>query len=240
MRSNLTPAIVTIFTIFLFSGCVTSSPKTPQELHSYSVVEFFDDIGLSKDADKGYFVHHATKSTKLDATGEWTMKYKEYFKTQFQNYCVSQGGKVMDSDAFIAKLYPITKHSTKARVLVSSKLGQFIKGYKVASKLCVVDDRAIFGYNFSLKHKDYTGKGVIREQIDKDALSVSPVLQYAYNNMQKNSWYNIDTYAVVINKSDWIEANMFVVSALSHFELEKKATPSKKEYPKSKSGFRRF
>ena len=110
MRSNLIPAMVTIVTMILFSGCVASSPKTPQELHSYSVVEFFDDIGLDEDEDKGYFVHHATKSTKLDATGEWTREYKKHFKTQFQNYCISQGGKVMDYNVLLCQDH-LTKHS---------------------------------------------------------------------------------------------------------------------------------
>lgn len=199
----------------LFTGCATTQPTLSKS--ATPVVNFIESSGFSWDEEEKIYKHTATKSTNLDDQEEWTNTFKQKYTLLFNEYCKKQGGQMEDVTIWQKRVYSMNQQSIKINTMIYSKLNANILGWSQISKVCSVKDSPIFGFSFQAKYKDYTGNGVNRDYYKgQDITTLSPMEKFAYDNVYKNSWWNINAIAVVVDPKDFNEAKIFIQSMLNH------------------------
>jgi len=245
-KTVLTTFLVSVAAIVL-TGCGASSMPSPVDLKKSSVQDFLEGQGFSWDDKSKLYEIHATKNRALDKEGDWTGGFKEFYDKRFKQYCISQGGKVESPDTWRNRVYPISKSSSKANMMIYGKLTGNIKNWKKISNLCTVNDVPLFGYSFHQKNMDVTRGGVNREKFDAQEYKYNYTYKMAWDTgLDANVWWNIEAFAVPINPQDWEETQLFISSYLkhNHFEEDRKTQEpthqTDKNYINPSSGFRRF
>lgn len=248
MKKTVLTTFLVLVAAIVLTGCGASSMPSPETLKQSSVQDFLEQQGFSWDDKSKLYEMHATKNRALDKEGDWTGDFKEFYNKRFNQYCISQGGKIESPDTWRNRVYTIGKSSSKADMMIYSKLTSNIANWEKISSLCTVNDKPLFGYSFSPKNMDRAGDlGVIKDQFDEKKYRYEVWYQRAWDlGIESNLWWNIEAFAVPINPKDYEEANLFISSYLkhNHFEEDKKAsssvTQTDKNYSTPSSGFRRY
>jgi len=245
-KTVLTTSLATV-TVMVLAGCGASSIPSPETLKQSSVQDFLEGQGFSWDDKLKLYEMHATKNRVLDKEGDWTGSFKEFYDKRFKQYCISKGGKIESPDTWRNRVYAIGKISSKADMMIYSKLTSNIANWEKISSLCTVNDKPLFGYSFSSKNMDATSGGVVRDKFDGKAYKYDNLYKMAWDTgLDANLWWNIEAFAVPINPKDYEETNLFISSYLKHnqFEEDIKTQQSTKQtddsYTTPSSGFRRY
>ncbi|MBD3795318.1 MAG: hypothetical protein IE909_09645 [Campylobacterales bacterium] len=247
MKKTVLMTSLAIVTAMVLTGCGASSMPSPEELKQSSVQDFLEGQGFSWDDKSKLYEVHATKNRVLDKEGDWTVDFKEFYDKRFNQYCISQGGKIESPDTWQNRVFLTKSDSFKTNTMIYGKLIDNIKNWEKIGKLCTVNDIPLFGYSFSSKNMDATSGGVVRDKFDAQAYKYNNLYKMAWDTgLDANIWWNIEAYAVPIKPQDFEEAKLFISSYLKHndFEKDKKAQQpaiqTDKNYTTPSSGFRRF
>ncbi|MDX1808939.1 MAG: hypothetical protein R3331_05330 [Sulfurospirillaceae bacterium] len=245
MKKTILTTFLLSTMIMLFSGCGTTSMPSPEALKSTTVKDFIEGQGFSWNNKTKLYELTATKNRELDKNGDWTQNFKKLYDRRFAEYCSSQGGKIDKPATWQNKMFPIGVNSLDANTMIYGKLNDNMKSWTKISKLCTVNDIPIFGYSFSAKNMEMTRGGVTRDKFNAQQYKYNVLYKMAWDSgVDANIWWNIEAFAVIINRKDYEDAKLFISSYLTHnnFDQNKKTLHpqiQEKEYS-TQSGFRRF